>query len=117
MKCKGRTPLAGFVAVLASSVLATQAPAGVRVANPESIFAKGMSWTERGGQDKGVMQLNSDGSAIINWNGRTYWGHWEKVDDYRVKTTWEDGGPPGSVWSLRQTDDYTVPYVASRRAP
>ena len=87
------------------------------VANPETVFAKGMSWTERNGQDKGVLQLNTDGSAIINWNGTTYYGSWEKVGEYRVKTTWESGGPNGSVWSLRETGDGAVPYRATRRTP
>jgi len=117
MTCRTKNTLAVFAAVLTGAVLATQVSARNLVANPETVFEKGMSWTERGGQDKGVMQLNSDGSAVINWNGTTYWGHWEKVDDYRVKTTWENGGPPGAVWSLRDTGDSAVPYIASRRAP
>ena len=87
------------------------------IANPETIFAKGMGFSERNGENKGVLQLNSDGSARINWNGTTYRGHWEKVDEYRVRTAWESGRPPGSVWSIRETGDAAVPYVASRREP
>lgn len=109
--------MGGYLLTAALILPTAVTAAGDLVANPETVFAKGMSWTERNGQDKGVMQLNANGSAIVNWNGRTYYGSWEKVDDYRVKTTWEDGGPGGSVWSLRETGDGAVPYRASRRAP
>jgi hypothetical protein len=87
------------------------------VANPETIFAKGMKFSERNGENKGVIQLNPKGSAIINWNGTTYRGNWEKVDEYHIKTTWESGGPPGGVWSLRPTGNSASPYVAIREAP
>ena len=76
-----------------------------------------MKWSGRHGENKGVLQLNAGGSAVISWNGTTYWGHWEKVDDYRVKTTWESADLPGNVWSIRETGDSTVPYVASRARP
>jgi hypothetical protein len=90
---------------------------GDRVANPETLFAKGLKWIERNGENRGVLQLNSNGSAIIMWNGRTYYGSWEKVDEYRVKTMWKHGGPPGSVWSVRETGDSASPYVVSRGTP
>jgi hypothetical protein len=115
MKRTMKVILAGL-AVSVGSVLPALA-AGDLVANPETIFAKGMKWSERNGENKGALQLNSGGSALINWNGTTYHGRWEKVDEYHVRTTWESGGPPGSVWSLRETGDSAVPYVASRRQP
>ena len=87
------------------------------VANPETIFSKGMKWSERYGENKGVLHLNAGGGAVINWNGTTYWGHWEKVDEYHVKTTWESEELPGNVWSIRETGDSMVPYVASRATP
>ena len=108
--------IGGLAGILLGTTF-TAAWAGHLVAHPETVFEKGMSWTERNGQDKGVLQLNTDGSAIVNWNGRTYYGSWQKMGDYRVKTMWESGGPPGSVWSLRETGDGAAPYIASRRAP
>jgi hypothetical protein len=116
MKRAMKVILAGLAVVSMGSILPALA-AGDLVANPETIFAKGMKWSERNGENTGVLQLNLHGSAIINWNGTTYYGHWERVDKYRVKTTWESGGPPGSVWSLRETGDSAVPYIASRREP
>ena len=113
---KNLARVGGLAGILLGNTL-TAAWAGDLVANPETVFEKGMSWTERNGHDKGVLQLNSNGSAIINWNGSIYWGSWEKVDEYRVKTTWESGGPKGTIWSLRATGDSAVPYVASRRVP
>ena len=114
-----KTILAGLAVILAGWISEAQGPAsaGALVENPETIFAKGMGWSERNGENKGVLQLNSDGSARINWNGTRYRGHWVKVDKYRVRTTWESGGPPSSVWSIRETGDAAVPYVASRRVP
>ena len=114
-----KTILAGLAVILAGWVSGAQGPAsaGALVENPETIFAKGMGWSERNGQNKGVLQLNDDGSARILWNGMRYRGHWEKVDQYHVKTTWESGGPPGSVWSARETGDPAVPYVISRGQP
>ena len=111
-----KTVLAAVAAVLASAALG-QASAGDLVANPETVFAKGLKWIDKHGENKGVLQLSPRGSALINWNGTTYRGRWEKVGEYHVKTTWETGGPPGSVWSLRETGDPTAPYVASRRMP
>jgi hypothetical protein len=92
-----KTILAGLAVILAGWISGPQmsASAGARVENPETIFAKGMGWSERNGENKGVLQLNDDGSARIYWNGRRYRGHWEKVDKYRVRTTWESGGSPG----------------------
>ena len=84
------------------------------VANPETIFAKGMGFIERNGENKGVLQLSDNGSATIEWNGTSYTGRWEKVDEFHVKTIWKEGGPPGGVWSLRTTGDSTSPYVAIR---
>jgi hypothetical protein len=86
------------------------------VANPETIFAKGMKFSERNGENKGVIQLNPKGRAIISWNGTTYTGQWEKIDEYHIKTIWESGGPPGGVWSLRATGNSASPYVAIRSA-
>ena len=107
--------LAGLASVSVASILPAPASAGELVANPETIFEHGMKWSFKNG-DHGVLHLNSNGSAVTSWNEKTYWGHWEKVDEYHVKTTWESGGPPGAVWSLRATGDPAVPYVASRRA-
>ena len=56
--------LAGFLLTAALILPTPVTAAGDRVADPETVFAKGMSWTERNGQDKGVMQLNANGSAI-----------------------------------------------------
>ena len=112
-----RMILAGVAAVLAGSVVTTEVSAGARVEHPETIFAKGMKWSERNGQNKGTLLLRPGGSALINWNGTTYSGKWEKVDEYRVRTTWESGGPPGNTWSIRQTGNPTVPYIASRGQP
>jgi len=111
------TLIVAAAAALAGLAVVPLASAGERVENPETIFAKGMKWSERNGENKGVLQLNANGSARINWNGTSYRGHWEKVDDYRVKTTWESGGPPGSVWSIRETGNAEIPYVASRAEP
>jgi len=88
------------------------------VANPETIFAKGMKFSERNGEDKGVIELRKNGYAIINWNGTTYRGRWEKVDEYHVRTIWNSssGAPPGGVWSLRPTGNSASPYVAIREA-
>ena len=88
--------------------------AGDLVANPEKIFAKGMGFSERNGENKGVIQLSANGYAIIKWNGTSYTGKWEKVDEYHIKTIWKEGGPPGGIWSLRTTGDSTSPYVAIR---
>jgi hypothetical protein len=117
MKRTMKVILAGLAVVSVGSILPALAAPGDLVANPETIFAKGMKWSERNGQNKGVLQLNSDGRALINWNGTTYRGRWEKVDEYHVKTTWDGGVPPGSAWSLRETGDSAVPYIASRREP
>jgi len=86
------------------------------VANPETIFAKGMKFSERNGENKGVIELRSNGYAIINWNGTTYKGRWEKTDEFHVKTIWDSGsdGPPGGLWSLRPTGNSASPYVAIR---
>ncbi len=84
------------------------------VANPETIFAKGMGFSERNGTNKGVIQLSANGYAIIKWNGTTHTGRWEKVDEFHIKTIWKEGGPPGGIWSLRRTGDSAVPYVAIR---
>lgn len=116
MKHTPRMILAGAVA-LASLAVVPLASAGERVANPQTIFAKGMKWTERNGENKGVLMLKPSGNALINWNGTTYRGKWEKVDEYRVRTIWEAGGPPGSVWSIRETGNKDIPYVASRAEP
>jgi hypothetical protein len=116
MKRAMKVILAGLAVVSMGSTLPALAT-GDLVANPETIFATGMRWNERNGENTGLLRLHSNGSAIINWNGTTYRGHWQKVGEYRVKTTWESGGPPGSVWSLRETGDSAVPYVASRGAP
>jgi len=89
------------------------------VANPETIFAKGMKFSERNGEDKGVIELKKNGYAIINWNGTTYKGRWEKVDEFHVKTIWDSSsssGPPGGTWSLRPTGNSASPYVAIREA-
>lgn len=112
-----KTVTIGVLSFSFGMTLSAAVLAGDLVANPETVFAKGMSWTERHGQDKGVLQLNSDGSAIVSWNGRTYYGSWERIDEYRVRTTWERGGPAGSIWSLRETGDGAIPYKASRRTP
>ena len=104
--------------VLASTGWLGSLSANALVASPEKVFSHGLRWTDRANPDnKGVMQLNSGGGALIHWNGHTYRGHWEKVDDYHVRTMWEDGGPPGSIWSLRETGDSAVPFVASRAEP
>ena len=107
-----------FLVALATGVFGSTLPsfsAGDLVANPETIFAKGMGFSERNGENKGVIQLSKNGYAIIKWNGTTYTGKWEKVDDYHIRTIWQDsGGPPGGVWSLRTTGDSTSPYVAIR---
>ena len=87
------------------------------VADPEKIYAKGMGWKEMHGEGKGVLQLNPRGSAVVYWNGITYWGRWEKVDTYHVKTTWETGGPPGGVWSIYETGNPAVPYIGTRGQP
>ena len=110
-----------ILAALAVGAMASTLPAFAvddLVANPETIFAKGMKVSERNGEDKGIIELRSNGYAIINWNGTIYKGQWEKVDEYHVKTTWDsgDGGPPGGVWSLRPTGNSESPYVAIRKA-
>ena len=117
MKRTMRVTLAVLASVSVGSTFPCLAFAGSRVANPETIFEKGMSWSERNGTNKGVLQLYANGGAIINWNGTTYYGHWVKTDEYHVKTTWENGGPPGSRWSIRETGDSAVPYIASRGEP
>ena len=117
MKRAMKVILAGLAVASMGSTLPALA-VGDAVANPETIFAKGAKWSERNGENTAVLQLHSNGSAIINWNGTTYHGHWQRVDEYRVRTTWESGGPPGSVWSLsRNFGDSAVPYIASWRAP
>jgi hypothetical protein len=114
MKRSTKVILAGLAFVSVGAILPALA-AGDLVANPETIFAKGMKFSERNGENKGALQLSSNGYAIINWNGTTYTGHWEKVDEYHIKTTWEGGGPPGGIWSIRTTD-VADHYIASRRA-
>jgi hypothetical protein len=111
--------LAGLALVSIGVIPPALAATGDLVAHPETLLAKGMKFSEKNGKNKGIIHLNSNGSAIINWNGTTYSGHWEKVDDYHVKTIWKKvkGGPPGGVWSVRATGDSAVPYVAIRRAP
>lgn len=99
---------AGWLGSLSASALVT---------NPQTAFLHGLRWTERNGDNKGVMQLKPRGEALIHWNGHTYWGHWEQVDEHHVRTMWENGGPPGSIWSLRETGDPASPYVASQREP
>src|SRR5262245_2928038 len=110
MKRTMQVTLALLVSVSVGSIFSGLASARERVANPETIFRHGMGWTERHGNNKGVLQLNPAGGALIHWNGITYRGHWQKIDEYHVETTWENGGPPGSIWSLRATGDATVPY-------
>ena len=88
------------------------------VADPEKIYAKGLGWKEMHGEGKGVLQLNPRGSAVVYWNGKTYWGRWEKVDTYHVKTTWRTtGGPPGAVWAVYETGNPAVPYIGTRAQP
>jgi hypothetical protein len=87
------------------------------VADPEKIYEKGLGWKEMYGEGKGVLQLNPRGSAVVYWNGITYWGRWEKVDTYHVKTTWPTGGPPGSVWAIYETGNPAVPYIGTRGQP
>jgi hypothetical protein len=82
------------------------------VANPEKIFKKGMKVTM--GNDHGLIELKSNGGAIMKLNGTIYRGKWEKVDEYHVKTTWRSGGPQGGIWSLRKTGNSANPYVAIR---
>lgn len=92
--------------------------ANAAITDPQKAFLHGLRWTDRYNPDnKGVMQLKPGGEALIHWNGHTYWGHWEKVDDYHVRTMWPNGGPPGSIWSLRETGDPASPYVASSPEP
>ena len=105
--------LVAFAIGLSSSALPSWS-AGDLVANPETIFAKGMGFSERNGENKGVLQLSKNGYAIIKWNGTSYTGKWEKVDEYHIRTIWKEGGPPGGIWSLRTTGDSTSPYVAIR---
>jgi hypothetical protein len=88
--------------------------AGDLVPNPETIFAKGMGFSERNGENKGVIQLSKNGYAIIKWNGTSHTGKWEKIDEFHIRTIWKDGGPPGGIWSLKTTGDSTSPYVAIR---
>ena len=76
MKRTMRVMLAVLASVSVGSIFRYSAFAGNRVANPETIFEKGMNWTERNGKNKGVLQLCANGGAIIHWNGTTYWGHW-----------------------------------------
>jgi hypothetical protein len=104
--------LAGLALVSISAI--PPALAGDLVANPDTIFAKGMGFSERNGENKGVIQLSDNGYAIIKWNGTSYTGRWEKVDEFHVKTIWKEGGPPGGVWSLRTTGNSASPYVAIR---
>ena len=72
------------LATFAVGVIGSTLPvlAGDLVSNPETIFAKGMKFSERNGEDKGVIELRSGGYAIINWNGTTYKGRWDKIDEY-----------------------------------
>ena len=115
-----KRPIKLILAALAVGMISTIPPAVAAddlVANPETIFAKGMKFSERNGEDKGVIELRSNGYAIINWNGTAYTGKWEKVDEYHVKTIWDStSGPPGGVWSLRATGNSASPYVAIREA-
>ena len=104
--------LAGLALISVSATLPVLA--GDLVANPETIFAKGMGFSERNGENKGVLQLSDNGYAIIKWNGTTHTGTWEKIDEYHIRTIWKSGGPPGGVWSLRATGDSSSPYVAIR---
>ena len=113
MKLVSKMFLAAFVVGIFSGALPGFS-AGDLVANPETIFAKGMGFSERNGENKGVIQLSANGYAIIKWNGTSYTGKWEKVDEYHIKTIWKEGGPPGGIWSLRTTGDNTSPYVAIR---
>ena len=113
MKLIIKTIIAGLAFVSISATLRALA-AGDLVANPETIFAKGMGFSERNGENKGVIQLSANGYAIIKWNGTSHTGKWEKIDEYHIRTIWKDGGPPGGVWSLRTTGDSTSPYVAIR---
>jgi hypothetical protein len=109
--------LAGIALAWLGSSLPAPVSAGNLVAHPETLFAKGMKFSERHGQNKGVIHLNSRGSAVISWNGVTHWGRWEKVDEYHVRTIWKQGGPPGGVWSIRETGNSAVPYIAIRKGP
>jgi hypothetical protein len=117
MKRVMKVIVTGLASVILGLAISGNVSAGDRVANPETLFAKGLSWTERNGENKGVLQLNANGSAIILWNGHTYYGSWEKVDEYHVQTSWKHGGPPGSVWSVRETGNSASPYVVSRGTP
>src|SRR5262245_404311 len=108
-----------FAAAFALSILSMSGPAFTAddlVANPETIFAKGMGFSERNGENKGVIQLSDNGYAIIKWNGTSHTGRWEKVDEYHIRTIWKEGGPPGGIWSLRKTGDSSSPYVAIRQS-
>jgi hypothetical protein len=111
------TVSAAALTLIIGLAAAPGAQAGELVANPEAKFEKGMKWIERNGTDKGALQLNPSGTALLNWNGTNYQGKWEKVDEYHVRTMWKNGGPAGSVWSLRESGDPGAPYVISRRAP
>jgi hypothetical protein len=107
----------GFCTAVAIGLIGFAIPAysaGDLVANPETIFAKGMGFSERNGENKGVIQLSANGYAIIKWNGTSYTGRWEKIDEYHIRTIWGDAAPPGGVWSLRTTGDSASPYVAIR---
>ena len=115
-----KRPIKVILAALALGVTGSTLPvfaADDLVPNPETIFAKGMKFSERNGEDKGVIELRPNGYAIINWNGTPYTGKWEKVDEFHVKTMWDSDGPPGGVWSLRPTGNSASPYVAIREAP
>ena len=108
---KRRMILAGLALVSVGSILPVFGAEDL-VANPEKIFAKGMKVTL--GNDIGLIELKSNGGAIMNLNGKVYRGKWEKVDEYHVKMTWGSGGPQGGVWSLRATGNSANPYVAMR---
>src|SRR5262245_24559890 len=110
---KRRMILAGLALVSVGSIFPVFGAEDL-VANPQTIFRKGMKVTL--GENTALIELKDGGGAIINWNGKVYRGKWEKVDEYHVKTTWEsgEGGPKGGVWSLRATGNSASPYVAIR---
>jgi hypothetical protein len=113
MMTKFKLYLAGVALGILGSISVAYS-AGDLVPNPETVFAKGMGFSERDGANKGVIQLSGNGYAIIKWNGTTHTGKWEKIDEFHIRTIWKEGGPPGGVWSLKTTGDSTSPYVAIR---
>jgi hypothetical protein len=109
-----RAILATLAVISVGSMSLPAVAADDLVPNPETIFAKGMGFSERNGENKGVIQLSKNGYAIIKLNGATHTGSWEKVDEFHVKTIWKADGPPGGIWSLRATGNSVTPYVAIR---